>query len=141
MQKNMWEIFDEFLKVNTRKEKIDVLRKNDNLALRTILKGAMHPRIEFLITQVPMYKQNDSPAGLAYTSIWNEINRIYLFEKGHPRRAPGFTDERMKLILIQILESLEAKEATVFINMLLKNLRVPGLTSEVVNEAFPGLLS
>jgi hypothetical protein len=35
---------------------------------------------------------------------------------------------------------LEAKEAEIFMNMMLKDLKVKGLTPKIVEEAFPGLL-
>jgi hypothetical protein len=43
-------------------------------------------------------------------------------------------------LLIQILEALEASEADVFMNMILKDLKVKGLTYKIVQEAFPDLL-
>ena len=60
--------------------------------------------------------------------------------KDNPRVPAGLTEKRKNEILIQILESLEEKEADVFIGVLKKDLKVPYLTEALVREAFPELL-
>jgi hypothetical protein len=80
------------------------------------------------------------PAGMSYGHMTEALSRVYLFVKGNPRVSPDLTDKRKTEILIQILESLEEKEADVFAGMLKKDLNVPYLTPLLVNEAFPGLL-
>ena len=137
--KNIYEIFDEFEKASTKEERIFVLRKNNNYALKSVLKGTYDPNLEFVIDKVPLYKPSDAPPGLGYTSIHQELGRTYLFVKGDPRVAPTLTHKRKEHILIQILETLEKREAEVFMNMLLKNQKVKNLNNEIVKEAFPDL--
>lgn len=137
--KNIYEIFDELAKATTKQEKIDILRANDNFALRNILKGTYAPYIQFVFETAPPYKPSDSPPGLGYTSIHQELDRAYLFEKDNPRVSPQLTQRRKEEILIGILEALEAKESEIYMNMILKKQNVPGLTKKIVLEAFPGL--
>ena len=137
--KNLYEIFDEFVKAPSRQEKIQVLRNNDNYALQIVLRGTFDPAVQFTIEQVPFYKPSDSPPGMGYSSIHQELGRIYLFEKNNPRVSPDLTDKRKEQILIQILENLEAREAEILMNMLKKKQKVPGLTEKLVKEAFPNL--
>lgn len=137
--KNIYEIFDEFAKAETKQGRIEVLRKNDNQALRHVLRGSFDPSIEFAVESVPYYKPSDAPAGLGYTSINVELGRAYLFQKEHPKLDPNLTTERREKILIQILEALEAREAEVFMNMILKKQKVSGLNAKIVREAFPDL--
>jgi len=47
--------------------------------------------------------------------------------------------ERSKQILIQILESLSAAEASLYMQMLKKKSKVKGLTSKLVLEVFPNM--
>ncbi len=136
---NIYEIFNEFEKANTRNEKIDVLRRHGNYALRSVLKGTFDPNVKFVIQNIPYYKPSDAPPGLGYTSINQELGRAYLFEENNPKVASNLSMKRREEILIQILESLEAKEAEVYMNMLLKKQRVEGMTTEIVKEAFPDL--
>ena len=140
MKKNVHEIFEEFEQASSRKDKIAVLQKNDSYALRQVLKGSFDPKIEFIIEKVPYYSPSDAPIGLGYTTISQELKRVYLFQKDNPKRDPNLSKERVEVILIQMLENLEAKEAVVFMNMLLKKQKVKGLTDKIVQEAFPGLI-
>lgn len=138
--KNMYEVFDDFKKAKTRAEKIDVLRNDRRRILKDVLQGAFHPKIEFIFKKAPEYTPSDAPPGLGYTSIEQEMKRIYLFVKDHPRTDPNLTQQRKEQILIQILEALESREAEVFMNMILKDLKVKGLDEKLVREAFPGLI-
>jgi hypothetical protein len=78
---------------------------------------------------------------MGYNTIHQELGRVYLFSTNSPRVPENLTQKRKEEILIQILEALEAKEAEIFMNMLLKKQNVNGLTAAIVKEAFPGLLS
>lgn len=138
--KNIYEIFAEFEKSETHHDRLCVLRFNGDYALKSVLKGTFDPNVQFDIDQVPYYKPGDSPPGLSYSSIHQELGRSYIFETNNPRTAPGLTKARKIQILTQILEMLEAREAEVYMNMLLKKQKVKGLTYEIVKEAFPDLL-
>jgi hypothetical protein len=138
--KNLYEVFEEFEKAPNREEKINILRTNKTYALECVLRGTFFPNIRYVFDEIPNYRRSDAPAGLSYTSIHQELDRVYLFEVNNPRVAPTLTLERKKVILAQMLESLEEKEAAVFSGMLMKRLPVEGLTYKLVQEAFPGLL-
>lgn len=138
--KNIYEVFDEFSTAKTKQDRINVLRKNDSWALKSVLQGAMNTNVKFNV-KVPEYKKVDVPPGMSYDHMTSALQRAYLFQEGNPRTPPALTDKRKAELLIQILESLEPKEAEVFANMLRKDLKVPYLTQALVNEAFAGLLS
>lgn len=135
--KNMYEIFTEFEKAMTDDERVKVLRKNDCFALRQTLRAALDPTIEFAIKKVPLYKPSDSPAGMAYMNMTSALRQLYLFQKEHPKLIPDLSDARREQLLIQILESLESKEAVVYMNIILKKLRVKGLSFEFVTNLYP----
>lgn len=139
MTKSIYEVFEEFEKA-PKKSKVDVLRNNSTYALKNVLKGTFDPNVQFVIEKVPYYEPSDSPPGLGYTSIHQEIGRAYLFEANNPNVSPNLSLDRKEKILIQILEALEKREAEVFMNMLLKKQRVKGLDYKTVKEAFPELL-
>lgn len=137
--KNIYEIFDEYQLATTKDERIDVLRRNQSYALKSVLQGTYSPHVKFTVERVPNYKPANIPPGLSYSSIQQEMSRVYLFEAGNPRVPPSLTEKRKEEILIQILEVLEKREAEVFMNMLLKKQAVKGLDSKIVHEAFPDL--
>ena len=137
--KNVYEVFDEFKAAKNKQDRIGVLRKNETWALKSVLQGAFHPDVKFN-TKIPEYKKEEVPPGMSYDHMTSALQRAYLFQEGNPRTPPALTDKRKTELLIQILESLEPKEAEVFVNMLKKDLKVPYLTEALVNEAFDGLL-
>lgn len=138
--KMMYEIFDMFEMAPSKQDKINVLRSNGTYTLRSVLKGTFDPNVKFVIEKVPYYGVSDAPVGMGYTTIAQELSRAYLFEENNPRVDPNLSYDRKEKILIQILEALEKREAEIFMNMLLKNQKVKGLTYKIVKEAFPDLL-
>lgn len=137
--KNIYEVLDDFRTAKTKQDRIAVLRKNDSWALKSVLQAVFHPNVKFN-TKVPDYKKEHVPPGMSYDHMTSALQRAYLFQEGNPRTPPALTEKRKTELLIQILESLEPKEAEVFCNMLKKDLKVPYLTEALVNEAFDGLL-
>ena len=139
-KKNIYEVFDEFRKATTKADRINVLRRNDTYALKNVLMGVFNKNIKFTVTEIPQFRRDPIPPGMAYNNMTGALDRVYLFTEGNPRVPAGLTEKRKMEILIQILESLEEKEADVFSGMLMKDLKVPYLTEALVGEAFPGLL-
>lgn len=138
--KNVYEVLEEFKNAKNKAERLDVLRKNDNFALRNVLIGVYHPGVHFTVKENPEFRREKMPAGMAYGNMTEALSRLYLFMENNPRVPAGLTEKRKIEILIQILESLEEPEADVFLGILKKDLKVPYLTSALVNEAFPDLL-
>ena len=138
--KNIYEIFDAFKAEKTKKGRVEILQKNDNYALRNVLLGTFHPNIQFLVKSVPDFRREKIPQGMSYNHMTDALSKIYLFMKDNLKAPPNLTDKRRVELLTQLLESLEEREADVYLGMLNKNLNVPYLTEALVNEAFPGLL-
>ena len=136
-KKNIYEVFDDFVNASSREAKIDILRRNSGYALDSVLRGAFHPYIKYVFNDIPQYKKSDAPPGLSYTTISQELSRVYLFEENNPRVAANLTLDRKKYLLIQMLEALESREAEILSGMLMKKLPVKGLTYKLVQEAFP----
>lgn len=136
--KNVYEVFEDFRNAKTKQERLEILRNNDSYALRNVLLGAYNPTIQFI--KVPSFNKVEVPPGLSYSHMTEALSKVYLFVVGNKRVPEGLTDKRKEELLIQLLESLEEKEANVFADMMRKDLKVPHLTTKLVNEAFPGLL-
>ena len=126
-------------KVNNAKmkdDKIKVLRDNDSVPLRQILKGAFDPKIEWDLPEgSPPYKVNEAPAGTEHTLLFTESKRLWHFVKG---ADPKLSKTKKEMMYIQMLEGLHADEAQLLINVKEKNLNslYKGLTDAVVKEAF-----
>ena len=83
-------------KVNNAKDKpakIAVLKKNDSVPLRQVLKGAFDPNIKWALPEgTPPYNENDAPAGTEHTTLFTEARRLWHFVEG--------ADQKLSLIHI-----------------------------------------
>lgn len=141
MTKNIHEVFEELEAAPHKEAAKAILLYNMTPGLRGVLRANFHPGIKFVLNEIPKYRESDAPIGLGQTSIHREINRVYLFEENNPRIDPNLTLERKKQILIQILEGLEAKEAKIFGDMLMKRIKVKHLSKKLIEDVFPDMFS
>ena len=136
MKKQIHEILDEFEAALTRNEKLRVLQNNNSDVLREVLYYTFQPDIEWAIKE-PVERRSDTHMDdFGYTSMEYALRKLYLF---HASKV--LPEEKRKILLIQTLEGMDNKEAEVYQNMILKDLKIEGLTSAIVEEAFPGLLN
>lgn len=153
----MWEIFikmavnkinsyliDEILtkasEAKSKAERIKILRENNTLALRNVLKGAFDDRIQFLLPEgQPPFReanQNTPPSNLRKQSP-----KFKYFVRGGPgEKLPRVKVESM---FIKVLEAIPPSEAKVVILMKDKKLETAfkGINKKLAEEAFPGLIS
>ena len=127
------------IKVNNAKDKpkkIEVLKQNDSVPLRQILKGAFDPKIEWELPEgTPPYQVNEAPAGTEHTTLYTEAKKLWHFVKGADDKLSKTKKETM---FIQLLEGLHADDAKLLIAVKQKELNkvYKGLTDAVVKEAF-----
>lgn len=133
------EVFEEFEKATSRKEKIDVLRKYDHPRFREFLKYAFDPGILFDV-EIPKYRPAVEPAGLNFTYLDQEVQKLYRFIVNHPKRTTNIPPEKQKSLLVVVLESLHKDEAVLLTNLINKDLKVKGLTAKLIKEAFPEMV-
>ena len=126
-------------KVNNAKDKprkLKVLKDNDSVALRQVLKGAFDPNIEWLLPkgEVP-FTPNDAPVGTEHTILQQEAKRLYLFTKGGDNTL---SNNKRETLFIQMLEGLSADEADFLVTVVNKkvNNKYKGFTANLVKEAF-----
>lgn len=136
--KLIYEILEEFKESPNKKGTL--IKYAENQVFKDVLQGAFHPAIKFVFDELPEYKKVAVPAGMGYSTIYNEMGRIYLFVEGSTRVDPHLSLKRKKELLIQMLEAMEPPEAELFYNLLQKDLKIPGLTYDLVKEVFPQLL-
>lgn len=132
------EIFEQFEKLNTREERLNFLRKHHTPPLKEFFRGAFDPNIKFNVT-IPVYKPALEPEGLNYSTLHNEMDRVYLFVSGHPKCPPNLTDIKREGILKNMLESIHKKEAEILISLLKKDLKVKFLTAKLIKEVYPDI--
>ena len=134
------EIIDEFEKAKNRQAKKVVLEKyKDITVLQHLLRGIFDPKVQWTINEEPDYvKDVEIPEGAEPNTLYHEMPNCSIFVKGHPASAK-LESKRTKELLIQILESLGAAEAELYMQMLKKKSKIKGLTSKLVLEVFPNM--
>jgi hypothetical protein len=138
--KNIYEVFDEFEAVTTKKERMEVIEKNLSKTLVDVLQFTFHPECKWKIKEMPEnYKIPDTKPGISRCQLSTEIRKLYLFQEGNPE-AEKLSPRKQNELLIQLLESIEPREAEVIIGIFKKDQGVKGLTYNFVKEAFPNLL-
>jgi hypothetical protein len=140
--KNVYEIFDEFEEAKNKKQKMQVLENNLSTLLVNVLQMTYHPNIRWKIKEMPdNYKiQEDSKLpGLSRCQLSTEIRKLYMFQEGNAT-AEALTPRKQNELLIQLLESLEPREAEVVMGIFRKDQGVEGLNYKFVKEAFPEML-
>jgi hypothetical protein len=139
--KNIYEVLDEFELAESKKDRMDVIERNLSKTLVQVFELAYHPNYEWLITEMPDNYQipNNMLPGITSAQLSNQIRKMYMFQKGD-QMAEKLTPEKRNELLLQILESLEPREAEVIIGIFQKDLGVKGLNYKFIKEAFPQLL-
>lgn len=131
------EILENASKQTTKIDKINYLRKNVSTPLLIVIRYALDPNIKFLLPKgkVP-YKKSEAVEGQGM--LYHEARKLYLFvEGGHP----NLKQLKRETLFIQLLESIDPKDAELIVAVKDKKLPYPGLTKKFMDEVFPGLLN
>ena len=140
MEKEVFEIFEDFTKLKTRKDKIAFLREQGQQvpAIKDVVRGAFDERLEFILPEgKPPYTPNRPES---VPSSLRKLHRQFgNYVKG--ARSQGMAQYQIENQFIQMLESIHAEDALIVLYMVAKKPPVKGLTKKIVEEAFPTLLS
>ena len=139
--KFLYEIFDEFEAARNKKERMQVIGQNLSQALVDVLKFTYHPQYKWKVKELPdNYKiPTDMMPGLTYDSLSAQLRKMYMFLEGN-QTAETLSATRSKELLVQMLESIEPREAEIILGIFQKDLGVKGLDYKFVKEAFPDML-
>ena len=132
------EIFEKFEQLKTREERLNFLRKNHTHQFKEFLRGAFDPNIKFTVN-IPAYRPAVEPEGLNYSTLHNEMDRMYLFVEGHPKTPNGITEDKKEYVLKNMLEAIHKEEALLLLAMLKKDLKIKFLTAKLVKEVYPDI--
>lgn len=137
----LYEVFDEFEMSKNKKERMDVIGRNLSQLLVDVLKLTFHPAFEWKVKNLPEdYRvPTDVLPGITHDTLNRQIRKLYMFRVGDPT-AEKLTEQRRKELLVQLLESLEPREAEIILGIFQKDLGVKGLDYKFVKEAFPNML-
>jgi len=139
--KMLYEVFDEFEKAKTKKERMDVIGANLSQTLVDVLTLTFHPDFQWKVKDLPENYRipNDVLPGITFDSLHHQLKKLYMFRAGDAT-AEKLTDKRRTDLLFQLLNSLEPREAEIIMGIFRKDQGVKGLDYKFVKEAFPKML-
>jgi hypothetical protein len=115
-----------------------VLKNNRTPALLTVLQYAFHPDAVFDVQLPEKFTLNIMPKGYADMSLFSEARRLYIFLKSYDR----ISGKKKTELLLTLLENLPSDEAILVRDIVTGVFRrESGLTPEIVEQAFPLLLT
>jgi uncharacterized protein DUF6433 len=136
MRIGVGEFLEQVSKTRKKQDKVAALKHNDSYVLRTVLQGAFDPRIKWVLPEgEPPYTPN-SLVDQENVFIHDCRKLKYFIEGG----APNLTPVKRERMFIELLEAVDPRDAKLICSMKDKKLPWPGITAELVKEAFPGLL-
>lgn len=137
MKKSISELLTECSKLPSTKQRVEFLQQNDSLAMRVILQYALDPRIVWnLPPGEPPYKPCEFLDQQA--RLFQELRKLYLFIKDSG--APDLPAIKRETLFIQFLEGIDPQDAKMLCSVKDKKLPFKGITVNVINTAFPGLI-
>lgn len=137
MRKTFYSILEEVEKTRGRKKKIEKLHEHSSAALKSILGYAFDPNVKWLLPEgeVP-YKALPANADVE-GQFMAEIRKLYLFVDGPTDTQKNLKQIRREQLFIQMLESIDYRDAELLCNMKDRKLPFKSITPDLVAEAFP----
>lgn len=133
------EIFEAVAAAPTEKDKIEILRHNDHLALRAILKAAFDPKFiwDLPAGTPPCKLERDLPKGFSGSNLYSQARLLYIWDKANTK----VNRTRKETLFINFLEGLHWTEADFMCLLKDKKLgEVYHVTPALVKKAFPNYL-
>lgn len=132
------EIINKLPDLKTTQEKVAWLQKNDNIALRTIIKYTYDSSVEFLIPNTPPPWKKNEYEDEAKSLLYREFRRLKIFIKGGG--YDNLNQVKRETLFISLLEDADNEDAELLCKMIAQK-PFKGLTKKTVEEAFPGLIT
>lgn len=135
-QKQIHEVLKLVSEAKSKDDKVRILRENDTIPLRTILKLTYDPAITFKVPEgTPPYKPY---VGLDSNMIFRLSRHFTMFTNEYGSKE--HTQFKVESVFLSDLEAVDPGDAIVMLNMKDKK-KVPGLTVKILNEAYPGIIN
>lgn len=136
ISESLAEIVNTACELKTKKEKVDYLQKHKSKPLCNILKVMYDKSMELTIPNtVPPY--TPSTISESHGMLFREARKLPYFIKGYD--GDNMSQAKRESIFIQILETVDKKDAELLVKMLAQK-PLKGLPLATVKEAFPNLI-
>jgi len=132
MRLMMSEILEQASEIKSKQQRKEFLRQHYSKQLHFVLMHVFDPRIKFLLPETdPPYTQ--MPTGEGQGMLYTEARKLYLFVEGG---RPDLSQMRRETLFIQLLESIDPKDAKLILSVKNKKLPYKGITEQLIKEAY-----
>ena len=140
---SLTEVFKMISDAKTVSERKEILTTFTSKELEQVLQQTYDPTVKFCC-EIPEYRRNTPERGgipgYNMTQLHQELRKLYLWRDGDPQSA-HLTAKKKADLLEQTLETLCEEDAIILEGIIKKKQKVKGLTTKLIQETFPGLLS
>ena len=134
------EVLDLVEKAKNKADKVQVLKQNETLGVRGILRLNFDTNVKFDLPEgePPYKKDKDRPIGYQPANLITEVKRFYIWVD--PKQ--NISRLRKEQLFVEMCEGLHYTEAEVLCLAKDRKLkeRYKSLNEDLVREAFPGLI-
>lgn len=132
----VYEVLEKASKARKKEQKIKILKDNESWALKDILRGTYDSKVQWLLPKgAPPYTPN-KPESPPSNLLRRNVDFKYFVRSKEAAAMPAYKREA---IFIGLIEAIHPEDAKVVISMINKQ-KINGVTRNVVEETFPGLL-
>lgn len=138
MRLSISEILNKIAELKTKNEKIDWLKKNESIPLKTVLRLIYDDNIEFLVPSTPPPWKKNSYVGVE-GMLYKETRRLRIFVKGGGYE--NLNQVKREGLFISLLEDIDNGDAELLAKHMISHTPVKGLTRKTLEEALPTLFT
>ena len=137
----IYEVLDTVANAKTANDRIAVLRSNNSLGLRDVLRAAFDPAIVFTLpTGLPTYQADLSKDGFSATDLMRSTKQFTYFVKGGA--GDKLSSLKRESLFLRLLEGIHPRDAEIVCLIKEKKLesKYPTITTELVKATWPTLI-
>lgn len=138
----VYEVFDLVQNAKTEEERIQILKDNNSLGIRDVLRAAFDDTIIFTLPKgIPQYRSFVSNEGISPTSLMRSTTQFTYFVKHG--QGDKLTALKREGLFMRLLEGIDPKDAEIVCHMKEKTLnqKYPAITKQLVQAVWPKLIS
>ena len=136
MKTTMYDILREISEIESLQDRVAALQQHKyTQAIKQVCLYAFDQNIKWILPEgKPPYKPCESVD--VEGRLISELRKLYLFVEGG---NPNLTPLRRESLFIQLIESIDPKDASLLCSIKDKKLPFKNLTKKVIHQAFPDI--
>lgn len=132
----IYEVLDKAGKARKKEQKVQILVDNESWALKDVLRGSYDSTVHWLLPGGDPPYTPSRPESIPSNLFKKNSDFRFFVHGGEGTKLPAYKREA---IFIGLIEAIHPEDAKIVISMINKE-KFHGITRNIIEEAFPGLL-